>query len=206
MGYHTARPKAHVCLRTQADYNIRSYILCIAYGAEHAAAYCFYDFSNVGYGTLMGDMEHHFGHFYMPDYYGRVLPKPAGIAYANMTRVLESTVKITEYERYSKRKVRAFTADTKEYGDVLVAWTNCAPLPNDTYECENSYDNPKERFPTMPWENQWKRGEWIFLKTEQDYVTAVDLMGHKKTYKATRGTARVELTGAPIFIIGAKLD
>ncbi len=206
MGYHTARPKAHVCLRTQADYNIRSYILCIAYGAEHAAAYCFYDFSNVGYGTLMGDMEHHFGHFYMPDYFGRILPKPAGIAYANMTRVLESSEKITENERYSKNKVRAFTAATKEYGNVLVAWTNCSPLPNDTYECENSYDNPKERFPTMPWENQWKRGEWIFLKTEQEYIEVVDLMGHKKNYKATRGTARVELTGAPVFIIGAKLD
>ncbi len=207
MGYQTAKFDTCVDLRTQANYNDRTYILCLAYGAEHAAAYCFYDISGSGLGTLPGDMEYHFGYFYMPDYYGRILPKPAALTYATMTRVLESADRIYENFEYSKNHVRAFTATTKEHGDVLVAWSLRTKLPNDLGEVENNtHLNTAKREPTMPWQNQWKDTQWILVRTENDHVTLVDEMGKKTISKARHGVARVPLTGAPIYVLGAKLD
>ncbi len=206
MGYHTGRQDACVDLRTQADYNIRSHILCVAYGAEFSAAYGFYDFSGSGFGTSISDNEHHFGHFYMPDCYGRVLPKPSGVTFAFFTRLMESTQSITENNELSVGTVKAYTAKTDEHGDVLIVWSNCSRLPNDIGDVENcSYYNTARREPTMPWQNQWKGTEWIWVNTDSDSVFTVDLMGKKTQYPAHLGKARIPLTGAPVCVLGAKL-
>ncbi|MBQ7045538.1 MAG: hypothetical protein IJN65_03490 [Clostridia bacterium] len=206
MGYHTGRQDACVDLRTQADYNIRSHVLCVAYGAEFSAAYGLYDFSGSGFGTSISDNEHHFGHFYMPDCFGRVLPKPSGVTFAFFTRLMESTQSITENNELSRGTVKAYTADTTEHGNVLIAWSNCSRLPNDVGDVENcSYYNTVLREPTMPWQNQWHGTEWVWISTENDSVTVVDLMGHKTVYPAHLGKVRIPLTGAPVCVLGAKL-
>ncbi len=194
-GTHTEQPRSNLCLRTQADYNIRCYILGLAYGAELVSAYCMYDYSNGGVGTLIYDMEYHFGNFYYPDYFGRILPKPVSIAYANMTRQLESITSIVESERYSKGTVRAFEVETTDNGKILVAWSNCAPLPNDS-------GSPQTRKPSMPWQNQWQGMERIFVRAAGDHVTVVDLMGHEQVCPVHGRSAHVRLTGSPVFIKG----
>ena len=205
MGYHTGRYDSCVCLRTQADYNIRSHVLCAAYGAEFSAAYGLYDFSGSGFGTSMSDNEHHFGHFYMPDCFGRILPKPSGITFAFFTRLMESTKSVTENKELSCGTVKAYTAKTEQHGDVLIAWSNCYRLPNDRGDVENcTYHNTAKREPTMPWQNQWKGCEWVWVNTNNDFVTVVDLMGKKSEYPAHLGLARIPLNGSPICILGAK--
>lgn len=206
MGYHTGRQDACVDLRTQADYNIRSHVLCAAYGAEYSAAYGLYDFSGAGIGTSMSDNEHHFGHFYMPDCYGRILPKPSGVTFAFFTRLMESTMSVKENKELSVGTVKAYTADTKEHGDVLIAWSNCSRLPNDIGDVENcTYYNTVSREPTMPWQNQWKGAEWVWVNTDNDGVWVVDLCGNKTYYPARLGQTRIPLTGAPVCVLNAKL-
>lgn len=201
-GYHNSQDKTQVSLRTQADYNLRCYLLSLAYGAEHVAAYCFYDFSGMGQGTVMNDMEYHYGHFYYPDYYGRVLPKPTAVAYANMTRLLESATS-TEETEYSGGDHRVFRIKTKDQGTVYAAWSNCAPQPNDITDFTNLMPDPGKREPLMPWQNQWKGKEYIYIKNNAKEAYVVDAMGHRTKIKTgIDGNVCVEVTGAPIFIVG----
>lgn len=203
-GYFTGRPDDCVSLRTQADYNTRCFVLSVGYGAEHACTYCFYDYSNGGVGTLMSDMEYHYGNFYYPDYFGRILPKPAAIAFANMTRVLESSTSAKE-AKCSGGVNRVFEFDTKEHGKVYAAWSNCSPLANDITEYRNLMENPGKREIGMPWQNQWKSSDRKYFRAAKDEVIVVDLMGKKTVIpKLVDGTVGIDLTGAPVFIIGVE--
>ena len=202
-GYPTpARNKTAVGLRTQADYNIRCYMLCLAYGVEDVMAYCFTDYSNKGVGIDPTEVEFNFGCFYYPDYYGRILPKPSAIAYANMTRLLESVKPdgVKTAEKYDDgNSVRAFAADTADNGVVTVAWSNCARLSNDEVPI-NRPDRPALR----PWQNQWTKSQVVAFDTDKNSVKVIDTMGNSKTYTANNGKVSIELNGAPVFILGVK--
>ncbi|MBQ7045239.1 MAG: hypothetical protein IJN65_01970 [Clostridia bacterium] len=196
-GYHNAPNLRNVELRGQSDYNIRCYILGTAYGCFYTGAYCFFDYSNGGEGTCLTDMEYHFGNFYYPDYYGRILPKPSGISYANMTRAIESVQTLVESSKYSGGTLRVFEADTALDGKVYVAWSNCAKLKNDSDY--SSY----QRDPSMPWENLWRASENLTITTSSKTVTVYDSMGNTKTYTASNGKVIIPITGETVFIKGA---
>ena len=142
-------------------------------------------------------MEYHFGNFYYPDYYGRILPKPSGISYANMTRAIESVQTLVESSKYSGGTLRVFEADTALDGKVYVAWSNCAKLKNDSDY--SSY----QRDPSMPWENLWRASENLTITTSSKTVTVYDSMGNTKTYTASNGKVIIPITGETVFIKGA---
>ena len=195
----TAGDKRAVDLRTQADYNMRCYILSIAYGATNVLAYCFTDYSNSGVGVDENDNEYNFGCFYYPDFYGRIMPKPSAIMFANMTRQLESVQSAEINDKYDDGDlVRAFTLDTELDGDVIVAWSNCSRLPNDSLPSTR----PDRKF-VRPWENQWEGSHNVTFGTDSDTVEVIDTMGNVKTYKAENGTVTIALTGSPVIIKGA---
>ncbi len=196
-GYHNAPTLRNVELRGQADYNTRCYILGTAYGCFYTGAYCFFDYSNGGEGTCLTDMEYHFGNFYYPDYYGRILPKVSGIAFANMTRAIESVQTLVESSKYSGGTLRVFEANTALDGKVYVAWSNCAKLKNDSDY--SSY----LRDPSMPWENLWRESENLTITTSSKTVTVYDSMGNTKTYTASGGKVTIPITGETVFIKGA---
>ncbi len=202
-GYHTAPDLRSVDLRTQADYNTRCFILGTSYGAEYTGTYCLLDYSNGGVGTILNDMEYHFGNFYYPDYYGRILPKPAGIAFAFMTRQLEGVTDITECEGLGTAEERIFKATTQNKGTIYVAWSNCGKLGNDTSSSSGL------REPTMPWENQWEESTTVnFYAQTGSTVTVTDEMG-KQIYshvmtEADGGVIAITLTGATVYISGVQ--
>lgn len=188
--------KTAVSLRTQAEYNTRCFVLSLAYGVQKVMAYCFLDYSNSGIGSVLGDVEYHFGHFYYPDYFGRIMPKPSAASFAGMTRTLESVQKLSINDQYTKGTVRAFTAETQDKGKLLVLWSNCAPQPND------KLSNYAPRDPKRPWENQWGNSEKVTLKTTGDKVVVTDVMGNEKTYTAKDRQITLELNGAPVYVSG----
>lgn len=191
--------KRAVDLRTQADYNMRCYILSLAYGATDILAYCYTDYSNAGVGVDDTDVEFNFGAFYYPDYFGRIMPKPAAVMFANMTRQLESVKSAEINDKYDDGDgLRVFTLDTALDGDVLVAWSNCARLPNDAFPITRP-----EREYRRPWENQWHGSQVVTFGTDKATVEVVDTMGNTKTYKAENGSVSIALTGSPVIIKGA---
>ena len=197
-GYHTAQGLHNVDLRTQADYNTRCFILGTNYDVVYTGTYCLLDYSNAGVGTLLEHMEYHFGNFYYPDYFGRILPKPAGIAFAMMTRELESVQDLVESTKYSGDKRRVFKATTALQGDVFIAWTNISPLGNDAESAAAL------REPTMPWNPQWSEGETVEFDAVGATVTVTDNMGRDTVYTAQNGKVSIPLTGEPCYIKGVK--
>ncbi|MBQ7045811.1 MAG: hypothetical protein IJN65_04885, partial [Clostridia bacterium] len=196
-GYYTTPDLRHVDLRTQADYNTRCYILGQASGFYATETYCFFDYSNGGEGTCLTDMEYHYGNFYYPDYYGRILPKVSGIAFANMTRAIESVKTIKDSTTYTSGTLRVFEADTALDGKVYVAWSNCAKLKNDSPYSDYL------REPSMPWENLWRESENLTITTSAKEVKVYDSMGNEKTYTASNGKVVIPITGETVFIKGA---
>lgn len=198
-GYPTmAGDKRAVDLRTQADYNMRCYMLCLAYGASRVMAYCFTDYANAGVGVDAVDKEFNFGAFYYPDYFGRILPKPSAVMYANMTRQLESVKSAEINSKYDNGdKLRAFTLKTALDGDVIVAWSNCSRLPNDAVPITRP-----DREYLKPWENQWHGSENVTFNTNKSTVEVIDTMGNSKTYKAENGKVTIALNGSPVIIKG----
>ena len=207
-GFYTTVGRGSVDIRLQADYNMRCNILSVAYGAESVAAYCFYDFSNSGIGTVLDDMEWHYGHFYLPDYFGRTLPKPAAAAFAALTRYLESVEKstdttmsrsqVSESAKYSSKADglrRVFELQTKEYGKVFYAWSNAYP---------HQLDQGQYRIAQMPWKEIWQGTEDVVFDAAGATVRVVDVMGNEKVYTANNGKVTIPLSGSPVIIIGAR--
>lgn len=206
-GYSALPESTNVDIRTAADYNIRCYLLGVACGAETVSLYCLFDYRTGGFGTTLDDVEFHFGQFYLADYFGRILPKPTVMAFATLTRTLESYKSCVESEKYSNFNQqdrngggtkRVFAVDTELYGVVYVAWSNNYLLPN---------DSGYERIPICPWEGYKLWGdhtEDLVLDVEGDSITVIDLNGGEKVIPAVGGKATVKLTGAPVFIKGAK--
>ncbi len=200
------RPK-DVDYRTQADYNMRTAIICPAYNANVVGYYCMYDRTSyfTGFST---DGEFYFGHFFEHDYYGIVKPKPTAIAFGVLTRQLESCRKYGCYidgrydEGWDKGGVRAFAYDTELYGKVVCAWSNYEVLPNGKKDAEGKVGDRKI---VLPWVNQWTKEHLTVFKAVGDTVKVVDLMGNATEYKADGdGNVTIPLTGSPIYIFGIK--
>lgn len=206
-GYSCIPESDNVCIRTAADYNIRCYLLGVGCGAETVSLYCLFDYQTGGFGTEVGGTEFHFGQFYLADYYGRILPKPTVMAFATMTRILESYKGCVESEKYSNFNQqnmngggtkRVFAVDTEVNGTVFVAWSNNYLLPN---------DRGYERVPICPWDGEKLWGdhtEDLVVDVIGDSITVVTLGGKDTVIPAVNGKATVKLTGAPVFILGAK--
>ena len=216
LGYPTsAGDPQTVCLRTQADYIVRSGILCSAYGADRIQYYCMYDRSQAKSGfynkklenEVLDMNEYNFGLFYEADYYGRFIPKPAGVAFAVMTQQLESIDKNTMHifdkydEGYDTNGVRAFKCRTALKGDVTVAYSNYESLPNGK---KNSSGLVEDRTPTLPWNSLWTKVDETKFDAVGDKVTVVDIMGNSKVYTAENGKVTIPLTGSPVYIYGVK--
>lgn len=207
VGYATSpKDPTKICLRTQADYNTRSALLALAYGADRIQFYNAYDRNNYFSGFNNADDEWNFGAFYEIDYYGTIKPKPWGIAFAVLTRQLESVKKnasaFASYdEGWDKAGVRAVRCSTELHGDVIVAWSNNEVLTNGK---KNAVGKTGDRTPCLPWNNNWSKTDTTVFETVGDTVTVVDVMGNSKEYKAVGGYVAIELSGSPVYIYGVK--
>lgn len=199
------------CLRSHADYIGRMGVIAAAYGADRIEYYCLFDRTSVFSGFKHTDMEWNYGLCYEPDLYGRIMPKPAMIVFANMTRQLESVKKnsvyhsakvSTEYdEGYANGGVRAYEFDTRLHGKVIAAYSNKQVLPNGK---KNITGQTGERIPNLPWNNLWNEYDETEFKAAGDTVTVVDSMGNSTVYKAKDGKVTIPLTGEMVYIHGVK--
>ncbi|MBQ8822027.1 MAG: hypothetical protein IJZ82_05250 [Lachnospiraceae bacterium] len=189
----TAGVSSGVDLRSQADYTIRECVLALNYGAEVVEVYNLYDQQNLFKGISAKDQEDNFGLFYDQDYYGRIMPKPSAIAFANMTRALDGTVACQEISTDSDT-ARVFTAESSQEGKtVYVAWSNVARLSNDI-----GYDFV--RTPNLPWNDQWKAEEQVVFSVNGSQATVIDSMGNRTALLVENGQITVGLTGSPVYI------
>lgn len=209
VGYTSTPTDNNVDYRTQADYIVRIGAICLGYGADIVQYYCMYDRTSLSSGTN-DNGEWNFGLFHEHDYYGIVKPKPSGIAFSIMTRVLESYKKNSGYIDYKYDEgwwnggVRTFALDTDLNGTVLVAWSNQEVLPNGKKKSNGTFD---DRLPTLPWESQWKETDPTVFETEKGAtVKVIDSMGNATNYvdEDKDGEVTIPLSGSPVYIIGAK--
>lgn len=202
-----------VDIRTKADYDIRCLVTSIAYGAEKATLYCLFDYDNSGMGTNQYEKETGFGAFYMPDFYGRIMPKPTANAFITLTKTLGGVKQngITESSKYSNGplqdkngggKLRVFDVNTVSKGHILVAWSNIKRQVNDSI----TYGGIRSsRDPALPWNpTNFIVTEDLVVESNNAYVTIVRLGGKEEQVKVVGGKATIAVNGSPIFIIGAK--
>ena len=198
IGWPTVPGSKRECdIRTQGDYLIRSFIMGLEFGAEKIQWYCFYDLFSFEAGFNQENVEFHFGTLYYPNFYGTVMPKPSAIAFANMTRMLD-TVKTVDRLSDPSATSRAYKASLTDGSRVTVAWSNCARVANDTLKASEM------REPTLPWKNQWKKTEDVSFAAAGATVTVTDSMGNAKVYQAENGRVTIPLNGSPVFITGLK--
>ena len=198
MGYSTAPLNnanmfSGVDLRTQADYTFREFILGLAYGADVIESYGFYDQLNMQKSTNPNDVEYHYGMLYDQDYFGRVMPKPWALAYASMTRNLESVTSATSLI-LSSSTIKAFSLSLeKDNETAFVLWSNCSLLSNDAVE--------GTRTPNLPWNNQWEDTEDITVYSTST-VTVTDIMGNETEYTPKNNVVTIPVSGSPIIVTG----
>ena len=180
-------------LRTQADYMVRSHLLCMSYGAEWIEWYNLMDFGG-RYGMDFADDERYFGVMRYPNYYGIVHPKPSAAAYGIMTRMLDTVNKVEENATYSTGTVRAFNATMSNGKKLIVAWSNIAPLSDDVF-------NNAKRTPCITWQNQWSKNQNVIFSASGT-ATVTDIMGNSTTYNSQGGKVTIPLNGSPVYISG----
>ena len=198
-----------VCLRTQADYTARIGVICAAYSVDRIQYYQMYDRISSGVGYRSSHNEWNFGLCYEQDYYGMVKPKPAIIAFAAMTRQLESVNKngAVISEKYDEGcgngGVRAFEFETALHGKVIAAYSNQQVLANGRkYKDEWKTG---DRTPCYPWENKlWTETDETVFDATGETVTVVDTMGNKTVYEVSDGKVTIPLTGEVVYIFGVE--
>ncbi len=198
VGYPTtALNTSGVCsgvdLRSQADYTVRECVLAVSYGADVVEVYNLYDQQNLFKGINAEKGEDNFGLFYEEDYYGRIMPKPSAIAFANMTRALDGVTACEEIS-VGSNTARVFLTESENTAKtVYVAWSNVARLSNDIgFEFK--------RTPNLPWNNQWSESELVAISVVGTSATVIDSMGNRREVAVENGQILVELTGSPIYI------
>lgn len=205
VGYPTPlETDSTVCLRTQADYSVRVGAMCLAYGADVIQYYCAFDRTQYYTGFNNTDREWNYGLMYEADYYGVIKPKPAAVAFAVMTRKLESVEidsgNISGYdEGYNVGGIRAFTVNTEEYGNMLIAYSNSEVLSNGKKDING---NSGLRTPSLPWNSQWKQTDMLELETDSSQIAVCDIMGNTAVYESKSGKVSIPLNGSPVYIYG----
>ncbi len=207
-GYSSVNRGINPDPRTKSDYDIRCLILSAAYGAERAEVYSLFDYANYGPGCYQNDVEYGYGAFYVPDQFGRILPKPTAMAMvtlANGIRGYKSCVESSVYSNGLNQdlngggKLRVFDINTTVDGHVFVAWSNNDPMDCDIVGGGVDYD------PHLPWDpTNFKGTENLVMDAIGSTVKVVSLGGKTTTYKAVGGKVTIPVTGSPVLIYGAK--
>ncbi len=176
--------------RIQADFLMREYALGLAYGADALMCYNLIDGSNLLKNIRFDYAEDNWGMFYKEDYYDRIMPKPAAVAFANLTRNLE-TVQAAELPDINGTiyTVKCVLADGRF---VTMAWS--------AKEFANSEVESRFRLPSALWENKWTETETLYWQTNAASVETEDIMGTRITYPVVNGVAQIPLHGSPIYI------
>ena len=183
------------------------------HGVDVVQYYCMSDRTGYYTGFNNTNEEWNFGLFYEADYFDVIKPKPAGIAYANMTRQLESYVhnsgKIDSYDEgnledgaysYNVAGVRAFRFDTELYGEVVVAYSNSEVLSNGK---KNILHESNLRTPNLTWNTHWQKTDDTEFTAKGQTVKVVDIMGNTTVYTPdSNGKVSIPLTGSPVYIYG----
>jgi len=214
IGYPTPpESSTSVGLRTQADYTARIGAICLSHGIDVIQFYCMADRTGYYTGFNNSNSEWNFGLFYEADFFEVIKPKPAGIAYANMTRQLESykhnSGRIDSYDEgnlsdgtysYNVAGVRAFRFDTELHGQVVMAYSNGEILSNGK---KNVLSGSNNRQADLPWNTQWSETDNTEFTATGDSVKVVDIMGNETVYTPDKnGKVTIPLTGSPVYIYG----
>ncbi len=180
-------------LRTQADFTAREMVLALAYGADEVDVYCLYDQQNLYQTIDPHDMEDNFGMFYQADFYGRIMPKPSALMFANVNGLLDGVESCEEVDVESTA-ARAFQCNLKDKEDyVLCLWSNAEHLAYDDLDAG-------VRTPNLPWNNQWSVTETVVLAVPGEEVQVTDLMGNATIVPVKNGEAQIQVGGSPVFV------
>ena len=179
-------------LRTSAEYLIRTYMVCLEWGAEVVEWYQFQDgvwFAPIPKPT---DVEHNFGLLY-PD----LSPKPAYVAYGTMTAQLEG-LRFMGRRDLGDPELYAYAFGREEGPEVYVMWSY-----REKHELDGAWAEimDRHRRPAMPWEDRWTRFERLRLPADGP-VTVTDLMGNSLEVADDDGHAPLILSGSPVFVRG----
>lgn len=194
-GVHTAAVNNQFLLSgvnpgIQADFLMREYALGLAYGVDVLMCYNLIDGRNLLKNILVDNAEDNWGIFYKEDYYDRIMPKPAAVAFANLTRNME-TVQTAERPDINGTiyTVKCLLADGRS---ITIAWS--------AKEFANSEMESKFGLPSALWGNKWTETETLYWQTNAASVETEDIMGTRITYPVIDGVAQIPLQGSPIFI------
>ncbi|MBM3499447.1 MAG: hypothetical protein FJX74_12340 [Armatimonadetes bacterium] len=179
-------------LRTSAEYLIRTYMVCLEWGAQVVEWYQFQDgvwFAPIPKPT---DVEHNFGLLYSD-----LSPKPAYVAYATMTSRLAG-LRFLGRRDLGDPDLYAYAFGAASVPAVHVMWSY-----REKHELDGSWAEigARSRRPAMPWENRWTQFADLRLPAPGP-VTVTDIMGNTLEVAAADGQARLILSGSPIFVRG----
>jgi len=179
-------------LRTSAEYLIRTYMVCLEWGAQVVEWYQLQD--GVWFAPIPkpGDVEHNFGLLYSD-----LSPKPAYLAYASMTSQLAGLDFLGRRD-LGDPELYAYAFGKDGVAQVHVMWSY-----REKHELDGSWAEiaNRGRRPAMPWENRWSRFERLRLPAKGT-VSVVDLMGNALELNVDEGQANLTLSGSPIFVTG----
>jgi hypothetical protein len=179
-------------LRTSAEYVIRTYMVCLEWGAQVVEWYQLQD--GVWYAPTQKptDVEHNFGILYSD-----LSPKPAYIAYGVMTSQLAG-LEFLGRRDLGDPELYAYAFGRGGQPVVHVTWSY-----REKHELDGSWAEIAERTrrPAMPWENRWLHPARVTLPATQK-VTVVDIMGNSTDVAMDGDSAGLALSGSPIFVTG----
>ena len=210
-----------ICTRTQADYLTRAKALFLAHGIDVIQIHRLEDRMTWWQGYLTSShqatpgpagIEMNMGIMYDTNFFGIAHPKPAAISFANTTRMLESVISASGsmHELYDQLhdadgSRRVIAVETKEYGEVWMAWSNILMPPN-TIGPPLVAGWLGQRPRVMPWQNQWQVTEAFTFYAGNNNVIVRDVMGNETVFHTDlNGMVTVPLSGSPVFIRGASL-
>jgi hypothetical protein len=179
-------------LRTGADYLVRTYMVCLEWGAEVVEWYQLQD--GIWHSCIPRptDVEHNFGLVYAD-----LSPKPAAIAYGVMTRQLAG-LRFLGRRDVGEPDLFAYAWGAEGRDELLVMWS---------YREKHELDGPwaevaeTSRRPGMPWQPRWTQSAPVDLPAAHE-VAAWDLMGRPVDVLVVGGRARLSLTGSPLYVRG----
>ncbi|EIF28301.1 hypothetical protein BCh11DRAFT_03689 [Burkholderia sp. Ch1-1] len=181
-------PGANV-LYAQAAVTARTHLILLGEGADITYVFYLADMPDAapGYGIFF-ELDHPTG-AYGPT---RISPKPAALAVAAMTRIIDGTVTLGPLKGVPKG-VYAYAFRRLGGGKIVTAlWTH----DNDAWSARSGFDASRNVDYRLRVDAPGSTGE----------VTVFDMMGNATTLPYRDGVASVKLSPAPVYVVSGNAD
>ena len=186
--YGKTYPGANV-LFAQAAVTARTHLILLGEGADMTYVFYLADMPDAapGYGIFF-ELDHPTG-AYGPS---RISPKPAALAVAAMTRIIDGTTTLGPLKGVPKG-VYAYAFRRLGGGKIVTAlWTH----DNDAWSARTGFDASRSVDYRLRVDAPGASGE----------VTVFDMMGNATTLPYRDGVASVKLSAAPVYVVSGNAD